>query len=50
MLSVKFSFSIIGNRSVLYIFCLNGFCCVLFWIHDEYGVGLNVGFLKSSTS
>ena len=38
----KFSFSIKGNRSVLYIFCLRGFCCVLFLIHYEYGISLNV--------
>ena len=50
ILSVKFSFSIKGNISVLYIFCLSGFCCVLFLIHDEYGIGLNVEFPKRSIS
>ena len=44
ILSVRFSFSIKGNRSVLYDFCLIGFCCVLFLIHDEHGIGLNVDF------
>ena len=28
-----------GNRSVVYIFCVSGFCCVLFSIRDEYGNG-----------
>ena len=50
ILSVRFSFSIRRNRSVLYDFCLIGFCCVLFLIHDEYGIGLNVYFLSVSTS
>ena len=45
MLSVKFPFSTKGNRSVLYIFSLSGFCCELFLIHDEYSIGLNVKFL-----
>ena len=43
-------FSIKGNRSVLYIFGLIGFCCVLFLIHDEYGIGLNVDLPSRSTS
>ena len=42
ILSVKFSFSIREKKSVLYNFCLSGSCCVLFLIHDEYGIGLNV--------
>ena len=25
------------------------FCCVLFLIHDEYGIGLKVGFPNRST-
>ena len=50
ILSVKFSFSTKGNRSLLYIFCSRGFCCVLFLIHDEYGIGLNVEFPYKSTS
>ena len=35
-------FSIKTNTSVLYDFCLICFCCVLFLIRDEYGIGLNV--------
>ena len=50
ILSVKFSISIKGHRSVLYIFCLSGCCCVLFLIPDENGIGLNVEFPKKSTS
>ena len=50
MLSVRFSFSIEGNRFVLYNFCLTVFCCVLFLIHDQYGIGLNVDFPSRSTS
>ena len=50
LLSVRFSFSINWNRSVLNIFYLSGFCCVLFLIHDEYGIGLNVEFPNRSTS
>ena len=42
LLSVRFSFSTKGTRSFLYIFCLSGFCCVLFLIDDEYSFGLNV--------
>ena len=42
LVSNKLSFSIKGNRSFLYDCCLIGFCCVLFLIHDEYGIGLNV--------
>ena len=49
-LSVKFSFSIKGNISVLHDFCSIGFCCVLFLIHDEYGIGLIVDFSCRSTS
>ena len=48
ILSVKFSFSTNGNRSVLYIFCLSGFCCELFLIHDESDIGLNVEFSNKS--
>ena len=43
-------FSIKGNISVFYDFCLIGFCCVMFLIHDEYGIGLNVDFPSRSTS
>ena len=50
ILSVRVSFSIKGNRSFLYNFCLTGFCCVLFYIHEEYGIVLNEGFLSRSTS
>ena len=50
LMSVRFSCSIKGNRYVLYDFCLIGFCCVLFLIHDEYGIGLNVDFSIISTS
>ena len=50
ILPVKFSFSIKSNRSVLYIFCLRGFCSGLFLIHDEYGISLNIEFPKKSTS
>ena len=50
ILSFGFSFSIKGNRSFLYNFCLIGFCCVLFSIHEEYGIGLNVDFPSRSTS
>ena len=49
-LSVKFSFSTKGNRSVLYIFCLIGFCGVLFLIQDENSNGLNVEFPNKSSS
>ena len=38
IISVKFSFSAKGNMSVLNIFCLSYFCCVLFLIQDEYGI------------
>ena len=38
-LSVRLFFSINGNISFLYNFC---FCCVLFFIHEKYGIGLNV--------
>ena len=48
--SLRFSFSIKGNRSVLYEFCLIGFCCLLYLIHDEYVNGLNVDFPSRSTS
>ena len=48
--SVRLSFSIEGNRSVWYGFCLIGFCCVLFLIHDEDGIGLNVDFPSRPTS
>ena len=50
ILSVHISFSIKMNRSVLYIFCVSGFCCVLFLILDEYGIGLKREFPKRSTS
>ena len=50
ILSVKFSFSIKDNNSVLYLFCLSGFCCVLFLIHDEHRIGFNVEFPNKSTS
>ena len=50
ILSVRFSFSIKGNRSVLYDFCLSGFCCVLFLFHDENSIVLNVDFPRRSTS
>ena len=51
VLSIRFSFSSKGNRSVLYFFfCSSGFCCVLFLIHDEYGIGLSVEFLNKSKS
>ena len=50
ILSVRFSFSIKGKRSVLYNCCLIGFCCVLFLIHDECSTGLNVDFSSRSTS
>ena len=49
-LSMRFSFSIKENRSFLYSFCLSGFYCVLFFIHDEYGIGLNVDVPSKSTS
>ena len=39
-----------GKMSVLYSLCLGDFCCVLFLIHDEYGIGLNVDFPNKSTS
>ena len=50
ILSVRFSFSIKGNRSFLYNLCLTDFCCVLFFIHEEYGIGLNVDFPNKSIS
>ena len=50
ILSVRFSFSIKGNRYVLYDFCLSGFCCVLFLTYDENGIGLIVDFPSRSTS
>ena len=42
--SVRFSCSIIGKQSFLYGFCLYFSRCVIFFIHDEYGFGLNVFF------
>ena len=33
IVSVRFSFSIKGNESVFYIFCLITFSCVMFLIH-----------------
>ena len=50
ILSVRFSLSTKGNRSVLYDCCLIGFCCVLFFNHAENGFGLNVDFPSRSTS
>ena len=50
ILSVRFYFSLKENMSVLYIFCPSDLCCVLFLIHDEYGIGLNVEFLYRSIS
>ena len=50
MLSVKLSFTTKGNKSVLHIFRLSGFRCVLFLIDDEYGLGLNVESSNKSTS
>ena len=50
ILSVRFFYTIKGNRSVLYIFCLIVFCCELFLIHDEYGIESNVEFTNSSNS
>ena len=50
ILSVRFSFSIKRNRFSLYNFSLTGFCCVLFFNHEEYGIGLNVDFPCKSTS
>ena len=50
ILSIRFSFSMKANKSVLYDFGLIGFCCVLFLIHDEYGIGLNVDFPSRSIS
>ena len=49
-LSVRLSLSIEENRSFLYNFPLNGFSCVMFVIHEEYGIGLNVDFSSKSTS
>ena len=50
ILLVRFSFSVKDNRSFLNNFCLTGFCRVLFFIHEEYGIGLNVDFPRKSTS
>ena len=50
ILTVRFSFSFKVNWSVLYIFCLSCICCVLFLIHDDYGIGLNIEFTNRSTS
>ena len=49
-LSVRISFSIKRNMSFLYSFCLSGFRCVLFFIDEEYGIGLNVDVPSKSTS
>ena len=45
-----FLFLLKGNSSVLYDFCLIGFCCVLFLTHDEYAIDLKVDFPSRSTS
>ena len=45
MLSVNFSLLIKLKKFFRYNFCLGDFCSVLFLIHDEYGIGLNVVFL-----
>ena len=37
-LSVRFFFSFKGNISFLFNFCLSGFWCVLFFIHEVYGI------------
>ena len=50
LLSFSFSFSIKGKRSLLFTFCLNGFCCVLFLIHGKIGIGLFVEFPNKSNS
>ena len=41
---------LLKGKVCLVLFCLNCFCCVLFLIHDEYGIGLNVEFPRRSTS
>ena len=49
ILSVRFFFLLKG----LDLFCMvlfNWFCFVLFLIHDEYGIGLNLNFPSGSTS
>ena len=46
ILSVKFSFSINGNRS----FYASRFCWVLFFIYWEYGIGLKVDVPSRPTS
>ena len=50
ILSVKFSFSINGKKSFLYEWCFIRFCWVLFFIHCEYGIGLEVDVPSRSTS
>ena len=50
MLPINFSFSIEGIRFFRYKFCKGDSCSVLFLIHDEYGIGLNVDFPNKCTS
>ena len=50
MLLLNFSFLIEGIRFFRYKFCTGDSCSVLFLIHDEYGIGLNVDFPNKCTS
>ena len=45
-----FHFLLKGIGLSCIFFCLSGFCCVLFLIHDEYGIGLKAEFPNRSTS
>ena len=49
IMSVIFSFFIIGKRSFLRGCCLIVFCWVLFFIQCEYGYRLNVDKTNTST-
>ena len=44
MLLLNFSFSFEGISFFRNKFCTGDSCSVLFLIHDEYGIGLNVDF------
>ena len=50
MTSVNFSFSYNGIEFFRCVFCLGVFwLCIVFFIHDEYGIGLIVLALKKPT-
>ena len=50
MLSVRFSSSSKKNMFFPCNFCYGDFCCVLFLMHDECGIRLNLDFRNKSTS